>query len=58
MSYQDNYDTLINKSPKRGLVIYAQCQINAKECETLNSTEFNENVWCKLMDGKSNSVLN
>ena len=46
----------INKSPKRGVVIYAQCQLNAKECETLSSTEFNESILCEFMDG-NNSVL-
>ena len=46
----------INKSPKRGVVIYAQCQLNDKECETLSSTEFNESVWCEFMHG-NNYVL-
>ena len=48
------YDMFINKSPKRGVVIYAQCQLNVKECETLNYTEFNEsesgvNSWMEII---------
>ena len=50
------YDMFINKSPQRGVVIYAQCQLNAKECETLSSTEFNASVWCEFIDG-NNYVL-
>jgi exonuclease III len=46
----NGYDMFVNKSPKRGTVLYVNNKLNAHECFELNNYAFQESVWCSFND--------
>ena len=51
------YDNFINKNPKRGVILYAKCQLNAVECQDLNDNKFEENTWISFTNKDKKSTL-
>ena len=51
------YNTFLNKSLKRGVILIIHKDLNAIECEILNDSQFEESVWCSFIDGDGDSVL-
>jgi hypothetical protein len=53
------YDMFLNKNHKRGVALYVDSKLNAHECDDndLNSTAFQECVWCTLETVKDGKVL-
>ena len=51
------YDMFSNKNPKRGVLLYIDKTLNARECETLNNIEYDESVWCTYIDADENNVI-
>ena len=47
-----------NRAPKRGVAIYRSKSLNAAECEELNSSVFQESVWCNFTSTNEEKVLN
>ena len=46
-----------NKKPKRGVSLYMDKSLNARECEVLNNIEYDESVWCTFKDADENNVI-
>ena len=51
------YDSFVNKNPKRGVIIYANSQLNAEECQELNENPFEENTWINFTSKEKKSIL-
>ena len=52
-----NYDMFLNNNISRGVALYTEKSLNARECEELNKSEFQESVWCTFNDRDGNSIL-
>lgn len=52
-----NYDMFTNKDPQRGVALYFDKSLNARECTKINSHKFQESVWCTYKGGNDESVL-
>ena len=51
------YNMFINKKPDRGVVLYADKTLGAKECPELDSSLFQESVWCYFLDSNNEKIL-
>lgn len=51
------YDLFINKHPKRGIVIYAKRELNVKECDVMNDSDFEECLWINFKTEDGHSIL-
>ena len=52
-----NYDTFINKNPKRGVALYIDNALGAIEEDTLNNHSFEESVWCSFSSNDKEKIL-
>jgi len=52
-----NYDMFLNKNSKRGIALYFDKTLNARECDELNDTDFEESLWCTFKGANDESVL-
>ena len=55
--YISQYDTFLNKQPKRGVAIYTDKALNAEECKDFKNYEAQENVWVKFNTHNDGSIL-
>ena len=47
----------VNKDIVRGVALYVDKSFNARECEELNETDFQESVWCTFNDSCDDKIL-
>ena len=52
-----NYDLFLNADPKRGIALYFDKSLNAKECDEFQKSGFEESLWCTCKGANEESVL-
>ena len=51
------FEKFVNDKPKRGCILYVEHELNAKPCDILNETDFEESVWCEFKSPNDENVL-
>lgn len=53
----NNFDMFMNNKPKRGIIMYFDKKLNARECSELNNSQFDESLWCSYKGAQDETVL-